>query len=395
MEKRVIIIGAGAAGINAAETIRKINKEIIIDIVDAENNIPYYRTMLSDYLYKQDMKEEKFYLRPLEWYEKENINFFADKTVKKIHLKEKNIEFIDEEKIGYDKLILAMGARCNNPPKENSNLSGIFTMRNKKNTEEIKKYALKSKKALIVGGGVLGLEAAYAMHELGLEVSIVEIMQRVLPRQLDEKGSQFLEERINDMGIKLYKNSIVQKYEGNEKVEKVHLDRDREIDTDLVIISAGITPNRELAENTGIFCNSGILVNNKMETSVENVYACGDVAEYTGKVMGLWDTAMDQGKVAGANAMGIETIFQEKIQPLIFHGMDTKLLSIGNVYLEEKGCDALEDMDTCENSYKKFIFESGTIVGGILLGDSSKGGELVKAVRGHMEKKELLKKIYG
>ncbi|MGL4402188.1 MAG: NAD(P)/FAD-dependent oxidoreductase [Fusobacteriaceae bacterium] len=394
MRKKIVIIGAGASGINAAENIRKFDRDVEIDIIDVENAVPYYRTILSDYLFKE-IKEEKFYLRPLEWYEKENINLHKGIGVKKLHLREKNIELLDGKKISYDKLILAMGARCHNPKVENNNLPGVFTMRSKNDTEIIKKYALNSKKALIVGGGVLGLEAACAMYELGLEVSIVEIMQRVLPRQLDEKGSQFLEERIASMGIKLYKNSIIQRYIGDKKIQGVELDRDRIIDTDLVIISAGIIPNRELIENSGIFCNRGILVNEKMETSVENVYACGDIAEYEGKIVGLWDTAVEQGKVAGMNAAGGEAVFQEKIQPLIFHGMNTKILSIGNVYLEENGCDALEDMDTCENSYKKFIFNSRKIVGGILLGDSSKGGELVKAVRSNMEKKELLKKIYG
>lgn len=394
MRKKIVIIGAGAAGINAAETIRKSDKDVEIEIVDVENATPYYRTILSDYLFKE-MKEEKFFLRPLDWYERENINFHRGIGVKKLHLREKSIEFLDGKKMSYDKLILAMGARCNNPKVENNNLSGVFTMRSKSDAEIIKKYAATGKKALIVGGGVLGLEAACAMHELGLEVSIVEIMQRVLPRQLDEKGSQFLEERIASMGMKLYKNSIVQRYEGEKKVEKVYLDRDRVIDTDLVIVSAGIIPNRELVENTGIFCNRGILVNNRMETSVEDVYACGDVAEYEGKILGLWDTAVEQGKIAGSNAIGGEAIFQEKIQPLIFHGMNTKLLSIGNVHLEEDGCDALEDMDRCENSYKKFIFNNGAVVGGILLGDNTKGGELVKAVRGGLEKRELLKKIYG
>ncbi|MGL4253174.1 MAG: NAD(P)/FAD-dependent oxidoreductase [Fusobacteriaceae bacterium] len=394
MRKKIVIIGAGAAGINAAESIRKQNKDVEIEIIDVENATPYYRTVISDYLFKE-MKEEKFYLRSLEWYEKEKINFHKGIGVKKIHLREKNVELLDGKKLFYDKLILAMGARCSNPKVEKNNLPGVFTLRSKSDAEIIKKYALDGKKALIVGGGVLGLEAACAMYELGLEVSIVEIMQRVLPRQLDEKGSQFLEERIASMGIKLYKNSIIQRYVGERKIERVQLDRDRIIETDLVIVSAGITPNRELVENSGIFCNRGILVNERMETSVEDVYACGDVAEYGGKIVGLWDTAVEQGKIAGTNAAGGEAVFQEKIQPLIFHGMNTKLLSIGNVHFEESGCDALEDMDTCENSYKKFIFNSRKIVGGILLGDNSKGGELVKAVRGSMEKKELLKKIYG
>ncbi|MGL5099897.1 MAG: FAD-dependent oxidoreductase, partial [Fusobacteriaceae bacterium] len=164
MRKKIVIIGAGASGINAAENIRKFDRDVEIDIIDVENAVPYYRTILSDYLFKE-IKEEKFYLRPLEWYEKENINLHKGIGVKKLHLREKNIELLDGKKISYDKLILAMGARCHNPKVENNNLPGVFTMRSKNDTEIIKKYALNSKKALIVGGGVLGLEAACAMYE--------------------------------------------------------------------------------------------------------------------------------------------------------------------------------------------------------------------------------------
>ncbi|MGL5964082.1 MAG: NAD(P)/FAD-dependent oxidoreductase [Fusobacteriaceae bacterium] len=394
MRKKIVIIGAGTAGINAAETARKLDKDVEIVILDMENAVPYYRTILSDYLFK-DMKEEKFYLKSLEWYEKESINLKKDVCVKKIYQSKKKIELLDGEKISYDKLILAMGAKCYNPKIENNHLPGVFTLRNKEDAKNIKEYAKSVKKATIVGGGVLGLEAACAMHELGLEVSIVEIMQRVLPRQLDENGSEILEKKICESGIKIYKNSLIQRYIGESKIEAIELDRDRFLDTDLVIISAGITPNRDLVEDSGVFCNRGIIVNQKMESSIQDIYACGDIAEYEGKIAGLWDTAVEQGKIAGSNAVGVESFFQERVQPLLFHGMNTKLVSIGNVHFEEGGCDSLEDTDKCENSYKKFIFDNGKLKGGILIGDNSKGGELVKATRSCMEKREFLKKIYG
>ncbi|MGL4533976.1 MAG: NAD(P)/FAD-dependent oxidoreductase, partial [Fusobacteriaceae bacterium] len=391
MEK-ILILGGGAAGVYAAESARKLNKEIEIEILEKESFYPYYRPLISDYLYKE-IAETKLNIKPEPWFKENNIIFSNNTEIMGVDLKNKSVLTSKGENKHFDKLIIASGARCNFPMIKNNHLEGIFLLRGKLDAIAIKSFAKTCKKAVVVGGGVLGLEIACGLKELNLEVSVVEIMQRILPRQLDERGSEFLEEKILESGVNLYKNSLVLEYLGKDKIERILLDRDRILETDLVIISAGIIPNKEIFQNTDIFSNRGILVNEQMETTIKDVYACGDVAEYKGKVAGLWDTGVEQGKVAGANAAGTNVVFKEKIQPLLFQGMNTSLISIGNVHMENGRCDSLEDMDYCESSYKKFLFKDKIVEGGLLIGNTEKSLDLIKGVRNSLHKKEFLLKI--
>ena len=169
-------------------------------------------------------------------------------------------------------------------------------------TEKVKEYAKNCKRAVVIGGGVLGLEAAWGLKLLGIETSVIEMMQRILPKQLDEQGSELLEAAIEQAGEKIFKGVVVSAIEGEEKVTSIALENGQHILADLVIISAGIAPNKELAQNLGLNLGRGIVVNEKMETSIKDIYACGDVAEYNGKIIGLWQVAMEQGKTAGINA---------------------------------------------------------------------------------------------
>ena len=393
-KENIIIIGGGVAGLNAAENARKRAKDAKITIIESEKSLPYYRTMLSDYLYKS-LTDTELYLKPLDWFKENNITLLIGNKVSNIDFDKKIIQMEANDEYHYDKLILATGATCNTPKVKNSNLKGIFTLRSKKDAEDITLLAKQSKRAVIVGGGVLGLEAACAMKELGLEVTIIEMMERLLPRQLDSTGSELLEAQITSKGYALHKNTIVLSYEGDTAVNKVILENGIEINCDLVIISAGITPNIELLENKGLEINRGVLVNSEMKTSIPNVYACGDLAEFSGKIIGLWDVSIEQGKVAGANAVGDRISYVEKVQPLLFEGMGTNIVSLGEIHNNAENLELLEDLNTENCNYKKLYFKGGIITGGILIGDTSKGGILIKGIRTGMLKKDILQKLYN
>ena len=170
--------------------------------------------------------------------------------------------------------------------------------------------------------------------------------------------------------------------------------RDRHILADLVIISAGIAPNKELAQNLGLNIGRGIVVNEKMETSMKDVYACGDVAEYNGKIIGLWQVAMEQGKTAGINACGGEAQYKEQIQPLNFDGMNIKLISIGTIGNHDNCEEFVQEIDTTKKLYKKLYFENNKLKGAILIGDVSKGITLIKGVRENDDKNTIMRKLY-
>ena len=261
-------------------------------------------------------------------------------------------------------------------------------------TEKVKEYAKNCKRAVVIGGGVLGLEAAWGLKLLGIETSVIEMMQRILPKQLDEQGSEILEAAIEQAGVKIFKGVVVSAIEGEEKVTSIALENGQHILADLVIISAGIAPNKELAQNLGLNIGRGIVVNEKMETSMKDIYACGDVAEYNGKIIGLWQVAMEQGKTAGINACGGEAQYKEQIQPLNFDGMNIKLISIGTIGNSDNSEEFVQEIDTTKKLYKKLYFENNKLKGAILIGDVSKGITLIKGVRENDDKNTVMRKLY-
>lgn len=390
----VIIIGGGVAAVNAADSISAKNKLAKITIISKESYLPYYRTRLTEIL-DNDIPMERMEIKKQSWYDERNIKLMLGEEVTSILSTEKAVVISTGEKLNYDSLVIATGAKCFIPPFENKDLEGVRVIRELKETLEIKEIAKNCKNVVIIGGGVLGLEAAWGIKNLGANVTVLEVMPRVLPRQLDEKGSSLLEKMIKTSGVNIMTGVEIKGFAGNGKVEKVVLKDGQELEAELVIVSAGIRPNLEFAIASGIKIEKGIVVNERMETSLENVYACGDVAEYNGKMIGLWQVAMEQGKVVGANICGEEKIYTEQVQPLSFEGMNTQLLSMGEVKPQAECTEIVEDYNEVRGIYKKFFFKNDVLKGALLVGDTSKSVAIIKGIREEIRKNQILTKIYN
>lgn len=390
----VVIIGGGVAAVNVADTVSTMNKKARITIISKEKYLPYYRTRLTE-LIDNDIPMERMEIKKQSWYDERNIKLLLGEEVTSILSGEKAITISNGEKIKYDSLVIASGARCFVPPFENKELKNVRVIRELSETYEVIETAKKCKKAVVIGGGVLGLEAAWGIKNLGVDVTVLEVMPRVLPRQLDEKGSSMLEKLIKDSGVNILTGVEIKGFSGNESVEKVVLKNGEELDAELVIISAGICPNKEFAMSSGIAVNRGIVVNEKMETSLEDVYACGDIAEFNGRIIGLWQVAMEQGKIVGANICGEERIYTEQIQPLSFEGMNTQLLSIGEIKCAADCKEVVEDYNSVRDTYKKFFLTNDVLKGAILIGDISKSVAIIKGIREESRKNQILTKLYN
>ena len=389
-----LIIGNGAAGIAAADAVRTRNKTATIEIITKEDVPAYYRPSLSDYL-TGEISEKDFYLRENKWYKENNILVTYSLNVDDINTSNKMIKLSNGETRAYDKLILVNGSRGNIPPILGVEKAGTFVLRSKKDADRIKEYAKTSSRVVIIGGGVLGLEAASELKSLGLNVTIVEMAARIFPRQLDEEASALFEKQVAKQDIKVYKNHFVKAIGGDTKVEFVELDNGKELKADMVLISAGIKANTQVVSGSPIKSNYGIIVDEKMNTSESNIYAAGDVAEFQGMVTGLWATALEQGNVAGANATGESLNYKASIQPVTFSGMNTSIFSIGDIGSDpdkEYGISVYADR---KNSvYKKLYFVDSKFVGGILCGDISKASALLNALKSDTEMKDLVKKVF-
>lgn len=390
-EVDILIIGGGVAAVNVADAVSSRNKKARITIISKEKYLPYYRTRLTEII-DNEIPMERMLIKKESWYDERNIKLLLEEEVISVATDDKFVELASGKRLNYDSLVVASGARCCVPPFENKDLKNVRVIREMAETYDIIDTAKKSKKVVVIGGGVLGLEAAWGFKNLGLDVTVLEVMPRVLPRQLDEKGSELLEKLIKTSGVNIMTGVEIKGFTGSDCVEKVVLKSGVELDADLVIISAGIAPNKEFMLSTKIDVNRGIIVNEKMETSIKDIYACGDIAEYNGKIIGLWQVAMEQGKIVGANICGEEKIYSEQIQPLSFEGMNTQLLSIGNI--TDSG-ETVVDYNAEKNIYRKFFFKNEILVGALLIGDTGKSVSVIKGVREGVRKIQILAKLYN
>src|SRR3989304_5893932 len=402
MEK-VIIIGNGVAGATAAEVIRKKNKDISISVYSDEP-YPFYSRIKLPHFLGDEIKQENTYIYNTDWYKEKRIELYPGTKIKKIEPDKKSIVTERDEKVSYDKLLLATGSTNFIPPIKGREKKGFFTLHTIRDVLSIKEYSLKTcsersesnKNAIMIGGGLLGLEAARGLKVRGLDVTVVEFFPRLLPRQLDEKGAKVLQRLIEKMGINIVLNAQSDEVLGEDKVAGLKLKDGRNVDCNLIIISAGITPRIEIAKEAGISVNKGIIVNERFETNVKGIYAAGDCAEFQGRIYGLWTASTEQGTVAGNNIAGVDTVYSGTTPSTTLKIVGIDLTSIGVVNppsptspLEGEGKGEgyreLIREDGSDDIYKKLVIKDGKIVGAILLGDTKDVRAVGKLIKNNVD----------
>ena len=365
----VVIVGNGVAGVTAARTIKEKNPNTKVTIYTDENSNYYPRPRLYEILSgKSDPKDIVVFSD--EGYKKQGITVHLDKKAVKIDTEQKKLILDDQTEVSYDKLILANGAHCFVPPIKGSEKKGTFTLRNIKDAMTIREYTKNTKKAIIIGGGLLGLEFAFALRKLGQQVTVIELSQRLLPRQLDIDGATILKERIEALDINIVLGAKTAEILGKEKVTGVLLDSGKTIQGDLVLISAGIRCNIALATESGINVNRGVIVDNYLKTSADNIYAIGDIAEFNGTVYGIIPAAVDQAKNAAENIQGKQTIYEGTVPTNTLKVMGIDLTSAGLVNPEDTKYEEIKETDKKKGIYKKLVLDKGKIVGAIILGET-------------------------
>lgn len=314
-EETYVIIGNGAAGFYAARAIRDRNSKGIIKLLSNEKEHSYIRTQLSDLISEES--DDKFYIVSSDWYKKNEITEILGVSVENINNKTKKIMLNNKIEISYDKLIIANGSYNFVPPtnilladnkteinsSNYSSIKGIHSIKKLSDVEKIKKELVTAKNVIIVGGGLLGLEAAYEIQKRNINVTVIELSDRLLPRQLDTEGSTFFNNIASTTSVNLLLGESIKNISVNSKgVTTVNLNSGKTLDADMILYAVGVRSNLDLAKTAGVECNRGIVVNSNMETNIPNIYDCGDVSELEGVYYGNWPAAIEMGKVAGANA---------------------------------------------------------------------------------------------
>jgi nitrite reductase (NADH) large subunit len=377
-----LIIGNGVAGTTAAENIRKIDKSGYIRIVTDEDIAYYYRTRLNEYI-SGDIIEQDLLAKKQGWYKETGIELLLKTRITTGDPLKKIVIAEDNKKIHYDKLLIASGSRSFIPPIKGYEKRGVFALRHIKDARDIIKHTTVAEKAVVIGGGLLGLEAGNALRRLGKEITIVEFFPRLLPRQLDVRGAQRLQAIMEGMGFEFRLGAKTQEIAGTEIVNGVHLEGGEILPTTMVLISAGVRPNMDLAGPLGLDTDKGIKVDEKLRTNQADIYAAGDVAEFRGMPYGIWPAAMEQGKIAGNNMGGGDMIYGGTTMANTLKVVGIDLASAGDIDAENKRESRIV---SDKEIYKKIVLDNNRIIGCIMLGDTKGFNKIIKAMS---EKKDV------
>ena len=379
-ENLYAIIGNGAAGISAAEAIRERDKTGSIYMISNEEYPSYNRPMLTKSL-AAGLEAEQIAVKEDSWYEENNVYQMLGKNVTGIDTQKKEIYTADGAKFKYTKLIYALGSECFIPPIQGAEQPEVIAIRRLSDTRKVTELLPQVKEAVVIGGGVLGLEAAWELKKAHCKVTVLELAPRLMGRQLDEGAGEMIKAISEAQGIAIHTGVQIEAIEGDGHVTGVRLGDGRVFPAQLVIVSCGVRANTAIAKAAGIETDRAVVVNSRMETNAADVYACGDCAQYQGVNYAIWPQAAEEGKVAGANAAGEALEYAGVPAALSFHGMNTALYAIGdNGSNPDLVYRTVEFKDTARKQYEKYYFRNNRLCGVILIGDVSRMAELTEAV---------------
>jgi len=377
--RQYVIVGNGVAGVTAAQSLVRADPAAEVHLF-GEEPYPYYqRPRLIEFL-AGEIEQQALYFRPLEWYADKGIQIHLGAQMTTLDPAEHRLKLADGGSIHYDRLLLATGGRAFVPPFAGADKDGVFTLRTLDDARAIKAYADKVRSAVVIGGGLLGLETARALLSLGLrrehsaerlDVSVIEYGPHLLHRQLDAEGAQVLQAHLEAMGLHFLTDAVTETILGNERVTGVRLKDGRVVEGEMVLISTGIRSQVDLAREAGLEVDRGLIVDEQLRASAADVYAAGDVAEFRGIVYGIIPATIEQARVAAANMVAAGSATYSGTVPattLKIVGID--LTCLGEATATGDEFVVLRQGDPATRVYQRLALRDGKIVGAILLGDT-------------------------
>ena len=383
---RYVIVGAGPAGINAIEAIRKIDPEGEIINVSDEPYLPYSKPVMPHYI-GGHIPFEGVFFRPKDFYRNYNVTPILGDGMVEIDPDRSLIILKSGRRVPYDKLLIATGGKPRKMNVDGVNLKGIYYLTSLDYTKQIVKDLPEVKRALVLGGGPLGLKACLSLSHHGIDVKILISSAQVMSQALDPDSAKILEKKLEQSAVEMRLKTSVVAFEGNGRVKYAILDNGERLETDLVIIGKGVRPEFPYLDPRKIRVNVGIIVNNYMETSAHNVYAAGDVAEsydlLTGgsNTVAVWPRASEQGHYAGMNMAGFRKPYPgaHRMNSLDFEGVSC--IVMGDVKTIKTGYTVITQKDPKRNIYQRIILENGRIRGAAIIGRIVNVGGINRFIR--------------
>lgn len=363
-QNRYVILGAGTAALSAAKAIRERDASGSIVMISEEDELPYNRPMLTKNMFAGP-EAKVFTIYERKWYEEQRIDLVFGKKIASLDPSAKKVVMEDGQVFEYDKCIYALGAHFFVPPFEGHDNERVTTIRTLADIARAEEFLKDGKQAVVIGGGVVGLEAAWELKKYQCDVTILEAMPSLMSNKLDASASHLLQDIFENSGIRILAGASTKKYEDR----KIYLEDGTVIPADLVVVSCGVRANSEIAAAAGAEIGRAILVNDKMETNIPDLYAAGDCVEFEGMNYALWPEATDQGETAGANACGDEMHYKSQIFGMTMHVANTELYAIGKTAGNEP-FRTVEFSDPKRNTLKKYFFLNDILCGVTLIGDT-------------------------
>ena len=390
--KKIVIIGNSAAGLSALENFRKHDQESQVTVISKEGKLPYSRVLIP-YILRKKISYAGIHICPEDYFEKYHAEMICDEVIG-IDIEKQTVK-TEQTEYPYDELLIATGSYAVSPPIEGINQEGVFHMWTQSDLDHLIPYFDHSKKVCVIGSGFVALQAAWAARYRGLDVVVLELMDRIMPSVLDEEGARLLTEKIREKGVNLRTGVSTQRFEKmDDGTFKIHLAGGEEIEADFVIVGTGVRSNIGFLKDTDIQTERGILVDSHMRTNIPNIYAAGDVAagpttfgdEHL--IHALWPTACEMGKTAGKNMAGIDFEYEGSLNMNVTEMYGVTVASMGKFYDADADQTYVFD-ETAGYGYLKICYKDDKVVGACLVG-SSDAVKIFGKMRPIIRKKESI-----
>lgn len=382
-----VIIGASAAGLSAAETLRRLAPDAEITLISREKEIAYSRCLLT-YLLSGTISRDDIYFRSREALARLNLNIVSGTEVKGVNIEKREVSLSDGRQVHYDRLLAASGASPVIPDGiKGVSGQGVYTLRTLEDADRITKNLGEVSGAVILGDGLVSVTAAQALNSRGVKVTIVGIAPHILATFLDRRSAEILQEKLTASGIELMLGRTFAEVRrgADGKLKGVAASDGKEFQADIVIIAVGVKPEFSFLKDSGINSDRGLTVNEYLETSVPGIYAAGDVAQGYDRVretiawQPLWPNAVEQGRTAGYNMAGVEKCYGGCTNLNSLNIAGTPVICVGQANTDRPGLESFVLSDN-GSTYEKIVFAGNKLAGFILLGKTEKAGVITSLV---------------
>jgi nitrite reductase [NAD(P)H] large subunit len=370
MSEPLVIVGNGMAATRLVDELTSIAPgRYAITVVGEEPALAYNRVLLSSLL-AREIEEEDLELKPRAWWEERRVSIVSGRQAMSIEPKRKIVRLRGGTQLNFAKLVLATGSEPIRLPLPGADLPGVLTFRTRTDVSTMLLRTNGRMRAVVIGGGLLGLEAAYGLKKAGAEVTVVHLMDRLMERQLDAPAADMLMSVLEALGIRVLLNAESVAVQGRRKVGGLRLADGRVLDCDLLVMAAGIRPRAGLARLADLTVNRGIVVDDRMQTSAADIFAIGECAEHRAVCYGLVEPAYEQARVLARHLVGEDAGYDGSLLATNLKVSGVGVFSAGD-FLGGEGSEPIVLSDPEEGIYRKLVIKEGRVAGAVLLGDTS------------------------